>query len=77
MTGEVVGIVITLIAVAGITTIFVAYFGLQRHRADAKALAEYREFAEQAVAEQEELRAELAEVHERLKSVEGLLRSID
>lgn len=76
MTGEVVGILVTLIAVAGVTTSIVAYFRLQQHRADAQALTAYREFAAQAVADQRELRAEVAEVHQRLKSVEELLRSV-
>ncbi|MEV0697440.1 hypothetical protein AB0I53_05915 [Saccharopolyspora sp. NPDC050389] len=76
MTNAVVGIAIVLIIVAGITTGFVAYFRMLRHRADAQAMAEYREFAARATAEQEELRRELAEMHGRLKEVESLLRSV-
>jgi type VI protein secretion system component VasK len=76
MTNAVVGIVIVLIIVAGITTGVVAYFRLLRHRADAQANAAYREFAAQATAKQEELRQEVAELNGRLKEVEQLLRSV-
>lgn len=74
--GAVIAILIVLIAVGGITIGVVAYFRLQRHRADAVAMASYRKLAEQAVAEQELLRAQLAELTSRLSAVEELLRSV-
>jgi hypothetical protein len=54
----------------------VSYFRLQRHRTDAVAMAEYRKLAEQAVANQDRLRDQLAELTNRLAAVEQLLRSI-
>lgn len=77
MTGAIVGIAIVLIIVAGITASVVSHFRLQRHRADAVAMAEYRKLAEQAVANQEALRAELAGLNERVAAVESLLRSVE
>ena len=74
--GAVIAILIVLIAVGGVTIGVVAYFRLQRHRADAVAMASYRKLAEQAVAEQEMLRAQLAELTSRLNAVEELLRSV-
>lgn len=77
MTGAVIAIAVVLIIVGGITVSLVAYFRLQRHRADAAAMASYRQLAEDTVAQQASLRAELAELSDRIKAVEGLLRSID
>ncbi|MEU7582041.1 hypothetical protein AB0B50_31150 [Streptomyces sp. NPDC041068] len=77
MTGAVIAIAIVLIAVGGITASVAAYFRLQRHRADAVAMAEYRRLAEEAVANQVALQGQLAELHDRVKSVESLLRSVD
>ncbi|MFE4861377.1 hypothetical protein [Streptomyces sp. NPDC056670] len=77
MTGAVVAIAIVLIVIGGITASVVAYFRLQRHRADAVAMAEYRRLAENAVASQGALRGQLAELDDRVKSVETLLRSVD
>lgn len=76
MIGAVVAVLVVLIAVGGVTMSVVAYFGLQRHRADAVAMAEYRKLAEEAVANQEALRTELAVLTTRVTAVEELLRSI-
>ncbi|MFD7338117.1 hypothetical protein ACFV98_19225 [Streptomyces violascens] len=77
MTGAVIAIAIVLIVIGGITASVVAYFRLQRHRADAVAMAEYRRLAEEAVANQEVLQGQLGELGDRIKSVESLLRSVD
>ena len=53
-----------------------AYFRLQSHRADAVAMAEYRKLAEEAVANQQELRTELAKLAEHVQSVEQLMRDV-
>ncbi|MFJ9700979.1 hypothetical protein [Streptomyces fradiae] len=77
MTGAVIAVAVVLILVCGITASVVAYFRLQRHRADAVAMASYRKLAEEAVAQQESLRSQLAELGDRVKAVEALLRSVD
>ncbi|MEU2181074.1 hypothetical protein [Streptomyces thermolilacinus] len=77
MTGAVIAVAIVLIVVSGVTASVVAYFRLQRHRADAVAMASYRKLAEEAVAQQESLRSQLAELGDRVKAVEALLRSVD
>jgi predicted negative regulator of RcsB-dependent stress response len=53
-----------------------AYFRLQAHRADALAMANYRKLAEDAVANQQELRAELAKLTDKVASVEKLMRDV-
>jgi predicted negative regulator of RcsB-dependent stress response len=53
-----------------------SYFRLQAHRADAAAMAEYRKLAEDAVANQQELRAELAKLTEKVGTVEKLMRDV-
>ncbi|WP_175408030.1 hypothetical protein [Streptomyces sp. TRM64462] len=77
MTGGLIAIVITLIVVGGISLSTTAYFTLQRHRADAVAMAGYRKLAEEAVANQSALQAELKELSGRVAAVEALLRSVD
>ncbi|MET9295067.1 hypothetical protein [Streptomyces sp. NPDC003077] len=77
MNGGLIAIVITLIVVGGISLSTVAYFTLQRHRADAVAMAGYRKLAEEAVANQAALNAELKDLSARLASVEALLRTVD
>ncbi|MGW3011250.1 hypothetical protein ACWC9R_20785 [Streptomyces sp. NPDC001219] len=77
MTGAVIAIAIVLIVVGGITVSVAAYFKLQRHRADAVAMAEFRRLADEAVANQLALQGQLVELHDRVKSVESLLRSVD
>jgi hypothetical protein len=77
MNGGIIAILIVLITIGGITASTVAYFTLQRHRADAVALAGYRRLAEASAANQELLHAQLAELAARLTAVENLLRSVD
>ncbi|MER7702102.1 hypothetical protein ABTX81_04250 [Kitasatospora sp. NPDC097605] len=77
MTGATIAITLVLIITLGITTGTVAFFRLQRHRADAVAMAEYRRLAEEAVAGQEVLHGRLSELHDRLEAVETLLRSVE
>lgn len=76
MTGAVVAIAIVLIAVGGVTATVLAYLRLQRHRADAVAMASYRKLAEEAVERQASLQSELAVISERVTAVERLLRSV-
>jgi hypothetical protein len=52
------------------------YFRLQRHRADAVAMASYRRLAEEAVAIMTELRAEMAKLSEHVSAVEQLMRDV-
>ena len=52
------------------------YFRLQRHRADAVAMAAYRKLAEEAVANQGELRDQLAKLTEHVSAVEQLRRDV-
>jgi hypothetical protein len=77
MTGAIITIAIVLITIGGITASLVSYYRLQRHRADAIAMAAYRKLAEQAVANQESLHAQIAALTERLAAVEHLLRSVE
>lgn len=77
MTGAVITIAVILIVVGGITASVIAYFRLQRHRAAAVAMVEYRRLAEEAVAGQQALQAQLASLGDRVKAVEGLLRTVD
>jgi hypothetical protein len=53
-----------------------SYFRLQRHRADAVAMASYRKLAEEAVANQSELRSELHKLTEKVEGVEQLMRDV-
>jgi hypothetical protein len=53
-----------------------SYFRLQRHRADAVAMASYRKLAEEAVANMTELRAEMAKLTEHVSVVEQLMRDV-
>lgn len=52
------------------------YYRLQRHRADAVAMASYRKLAEEAVANMTELRAEMAKLSEHVSAVEQLMRDV-
>jgi cell division protein FtsB len=71
-------IVLGLIIVIGaVVTVSVASFTrLQRHRADAVAMASYRKLAEDAVANQQELRAELEKLTAHVQAVEKLMRDV-
>jgi len=52
------------------------YYRLQRHRADAVAMASYRKLAEEAVASMAELRGEMAKLTEHVSAVEQLMRDV-
>ena len=53
-----------------------SYFRLQRHRADAVAMASYRKLADEAVANMTEMRAEMAKLTEHVSAVEQLMRDV-
>jgi hypothetical protein len=53
-----------------------SYFRLQRHRADAVAMAAYRKLAEDAIAKQQELRSQLEKLTESVRAVEKLMRDV-
>lgn len=78
--GAVVGISLGLgipaVLGAAIAMIVASYYRLQRHRADAVAMAAYRKLAEEAVANQQELRAALEKLTEHVRSVEQLMRDV-
>ncbi len=67
---------IPLVVCGSIAVIIWAYFRLQAHRADAVAMAHYRKLAEDAVANQQELRAELGKLTEKVATVEKLMRDV-
>ncbi|AOP50694.1 hypothetical protein [Streptomyces lydicus] len=76
MSSTIIPIAILLIVFASVTTIVASFFKLQRHRADAAALAEYRKLAERVTVQQETISAQLAELGTRVEAVEKLLRSV-
>ena len=61
---------------AAVAVIVWNYYRLQRHRADAVAMASYRKLAEEAVANMTELRAEMAKLTEHVSAVEQLMRDV-
>jgi predicted negative regulator of RcsB-dependent stress response len=61
---------------AAVALIVWNYYRLQRHRADAVAMASYRKLAEEAVANMTELRSELAKLTEHVNAVEQLMRDV-
>jgi hypothetical protein len=66
-----------IVVVGGVVAVIVAsYFRLQGHRADAVAMASYRKLAEEAVANQQELRDQLAKLTEKVQAVEKLMRDV-
>lgn len=67
---------IPLVVLGSIAVVVVGYFRLQAHRADAVAMANYRKLAEDAVANQEQLRAELSKLTEKVAAVEKLMRDV-
>jgi hypothetical protein len=52
------------------------YYRLQRHRADAVAMASYRKLAEEAVANLAEVRSEMTKLTEHVQAVEQLMRDV-
>ena len=73
-----IAISVGIVAVVGavIAVIVASYFQLQSHRADAVAMANYRKLAEEAVANQQELRDQLATLTEKVQAVEQLMREV-
>jgi TPP-dependent 2-oxoacid decarboxylase len=69
-----VGIILVVGAVIAVTVS--SYYRLQRHRADAVAMASYRKLAEDAVANQQELRSELQKLTAHVQAVEQLMRDV-
>jgi len=67
---------IPLVVCASVAAVVWAYFRLQAHRADAVAMAHYRKLAEDAVANQQELRAQLAQLTQKVQAVEQLMREV-
>jgi hypothetical protein len=67
---------IPFVICAAVAVIVATYFRLQAHRADAVAMAEYRKLAEEAVVNQQELRAELAKLTAKVDAVEKLMREV-
>jgi hypothetical protein len=61
---------------AAIAVIVWNYLRLQRHRADAVAMASYRKLAEEAVANMADLRAEMTKLAEHVSVVEQLMRDV-
>ncbi len=74
------GLSITLgvLFIIGATTSVIvwSWHRLQQHRADAVALAAYRKLAEEAVANQAELRDEIRKLSEHVSAVERLMRDV-
>ncbi|MFJ9415183.1 hypothetical protein ACIRPT_13575 [Streptomyces sp. NPDC101227] len=76
MGSTIIPIAVLTIVFASVVTIVASYFKLQRHRADAAALAEYRKLAEQIAAGQQATNDRLTELGDRVKAVEKLLQSV-
>jgi hypothetical protein len=71
-------IVVGILLVTGGTTAVIvwSWHRLQQHRADAVAMASYRKLAEEAVANQQELRDEMRKLAEAVAAVEQLMRDV-
>ena len=67
---------IPLVVFGALAVILSAWFRLQGHRADAVAMASYRKLAEDAVANQQELRTELLRMTLKVDAVEKLMRDV-
>jgi len=72
--GVVLGIFVPICA--AVAVIVWNYYRLQRHRADAVAMASYRKLAEEAVSNMTEMRAEMAKLSEHVSAVEQLMRDV-
>lgn len=75
-TAVVISVGIPLVVFGALAAILTAYFRFQEHRTDAVAMASYRKLAEEAVANQQELAAELAKLTAKVEAVEHLLRAV-
>jgi type VI protein secretion system component VasK len=71
-----IGLGIPLAICAAVAVIVSSWFRLQARRADAVAMAHYRKLAEEAVANQAELRSQLHQLTESVRSVEKLMREV-
>ena len=73
-----IGILLAIIVpiCAAVAVIIWNYYRLQRHRADAVALASYRKLAEEAVANMTELRSEMTKLAENVSAVEQLMQDV-
>jgi predicted negative regulator of RcsB-dependent stress response len=70
-------LLVILIPICGAIAIAVwSHSQLQKHRADAVAMASYRKLAEEAVANMAEVRAEIAKLTEHVDAVERLMRDV-
>jgi hypothetical protein len=76
VTAVVISVGIPFVICAAIAVIVWAYFNLQAHRADAVAMVEYRKLAQEAVANQQELRTEIAKLTTKVEAVEQLMRDV-
>ena len=76
ITAILISIGVPLVILGCAAVIVVAYFRLQAHRADAVAMAHYRKLAEDAVANQDELRTELGRLTLKVEAVEKLMRDV-
>jgi hypothetical protein len=73
-----IGILLAIIVpiCAAVAVIIWNYYRLQRHRADAVALASYRKLAEEAVANMTGLCSEMTKLAENVSAVEQLMRDV-
>ena len=72
--GIVLAIFVPICAAAAV--IVWSYFRLQRHRADAVAMASYRKLAEEAVSNMTTMRSEMTKLAEHVEAVEQLMRDV-
>ena len=59
-----------------VAAIVVSFYRLQRHRADAVAMASYRKLAEEAVVRQQELLVVTRNLTRHVSAVEKLMRDV-
>jgi predicted Holliday junction resolvase-like endonuclease len=73
-----IGVLLTILVpiCAAVAVVVSQYYRLQRHRADAIAMAAYRKLAEEAVANQQELRDQMQKLTEHVSAVEQLMRDV-
>jgi hypothetical protein len=76
VTAILISIGVPLVILGSAAVIVVGYFRLQAHRTDAIAMAHYRKLAEDAVANQQELRTELSRLTAKVDAVEKLMRDV-
>lgn len=76
VTAILISIGVPLVILGSAAVIVVGYFRLQAHRTDAVAMAHYRKLAEDAVANQLELRTELSRLTAKVDAVEKLMRDV-